>query len=353
MKIHQILPNIIKGDAIGNETLIIRDILRKWGNESEIYAQSISSGIDAIPYKEYRKISSGDNILIYHYSIGSEITDFLEELPDRIIVLYHNMTPEKYFWGVNDYVAFLLHKGRKDLKKIATIAEFGIADSEFNRLEMEAAGFRRTAVLPLLLNFNKYAIRNEKILKKYDDPWVNIIFVGRIAPNKCQEDLIKIFYYYKSINPKSRLFIVGPYNGFEQYYQKLKQITAQLSLSDVIMTGAVSDEDLNAYYSLADIFLCMSEHEGFCVPLVESMFFNIPIIAYNSTAVPNTLGNSGILVNEKNYCEIAELVHVILHDDELKKRILEAQKQRLHRFERGRGEEKLRELLTGVISKKE
>lgn len=351
MEIHQILPNIIKGDAIGNETLLIRDILRELGFKSEIYAQNINDGIDAVPYFNYQKVSSRENILIYHYSIGSDITEFVEKLPDKMIILYHNLTPEKYFWGVNDYIAFLLHKGRSDLEKLSKIAEFGIADSEFNRLELEEAGFRRTAVLPLLLNFTKYAIKNEKIYKYYDDSSVNIVFVGRIAPNKCQEDLIKIFYYYKSINPKSRLFLIGSHLGFEGYYQKLQTLITQLSLPDVIMTGSVSDEDLNAYYSVSDIFLCMSEHEGFCVPLVESMYFDIPIIAYNAAAVPYTLGNSGILVNLKKHCEIAELIEMINNNDIVKQKIIEKQRQRLQIFKFDKMKEKLRIFLNEVASK--
>lgn len=332
MEIHQILPGIIKDDAIGNETLVLREYFRKLGYRSEIYAQYIQNGIDAYPYQKYKKRSSKNNILFYHYSMGSDITDFIEKLPDKIILLYHNQTPEKYFLGINDRYASLLHKGRNDLKKISKIAQWGIGVSEYNRLELIDAGFKRTEVLPLLLDYEKYSSKNEEIFTRYNDHYVNILFVGRIVPNKRQDELIKIFYYYQYINPNSRLFIIGRWEGFEKYYYKLKEMVAQLPLQNIIIPGCVSEKDLNAYYSIADVFLCMSEHEGFCVPLIECMHFNIPIIAYNATAIPYTLGNSGILVNKKDYCSIAELIDIIIQDEKLKKKIIENQRKRLNDF---------------------
>ena len=350
MEIHQILPNIIKGDAIGNETLLIRNILREWGYKSEIYAEHIHPGIDAIPYTNYEKISSRNNILIYHYSIGSDITEFVKKLPDKIVILYHNQTPDKYFWGVNDHVASLLQKGRRDLKDLSKIAKVGLGDSEYNCRELTEYGFSKTRVFPLLLDFEKYSSKNEIILKKYDDNWVNLLFVGRIAPNKRQDELIKIFYYYKSINPHSRLFLIGSYRGFEDYFKKLNDQTTQLSLNDVILPGGVSDNDLNAYYSIADVFICMSEHEGFCVPLVESMFFDVPIIAYNSTATPDTLENSGILVNTKNYCEIAELINIIIHDKKIKRIITDKQRNRYQDFTFENTKEKFRQIIEDLVA---
>jgi len=334
MEIHQILPNIVKGDAIGNETLLIRDILKEWGFKSEIYAQHIQPGIDAFPYLRYKQVSSKKNILIYHYSIGSDISDFIMELSDKIILIYHNLTPEKYFWGVNDHIASLLRKGRDDLKKISKKVILALGDSEYNRQELQELGYLNTGVFPLVINFEKYSRINEEILKHYEDHWINLLFVGRIAPNKRQDDIIKIFYYYKFTNPNSRLFLIGQYQGFERYYRKLNDIIEQLSLPDIIILDNVSDEDLNAYYSIADVFICMSEHEGFCIPLVESMFFGVPIIANNATAIPQTLGDSGILVNKEDYCIIAEIINEIIENKKLRDQIVKKEKMRLRAFER-------------------
>lgn len=349
MDIHQILPQIVKGDAIGNETLLMRDILREWGYKSDIFAKHIQPGIAANPYFEYQKISAKENILIYHYSIGSDLTNYVEILPDKILVIYHNQTPEKFFRGVNEEIANLLYKGRSDLKKISKIAYYGIGDSVFNCLELKDAGFPRTSVLPILIDFNRYSFKNEDIVNQYDDNFINIMFVGRIVPNKRQDEIIKIFYYYKQINPNSRLFLIGSHHGFEEYFRKLKDLIEKLSLHDVIMPGSVSDKDLNSYYTIADIFLCMSEHEGFCVPLVECMYFNVPIIAYNSSAIPFTLKNSGVLVNRKNYGQIAELIDIIINDDTLKTKIVKKQKDRLKDFAYETTKNKFRELIDSLI----
>jgi glycosyltransferase involved in cell wall biosynthesis len=349
MEIHQILPDIRKGDAIGNETLLIRDILREWGYNSEIYAQNIHPEIDAFHYIDYKKISSAGNILIYHYSIGSVISDFIKCLPDRIVIIYHNQTPEKYFWGVNDYIAGLLRKGKKDLKEFSKITRLGLCDSEFNRSELQDLGFPRTGLLPPVIDFKKYSLKNEKIFRLFDDQKINLLFVGRIAPNKRQDEIIKVFYYFKHIHHDSRLFLIGSSEGFEDYYQKLKEMIGQLSLTDVVIPGNVDDSDLNSYYSVADVFLCMSEHEGFCVPLVECMYFGIPIIANNATAIPDTLRDSGILINNKNYCEIAELINLILIDEKLRERLIKEQRETLKNYGYEKTKEKLKHYINQIL----
>jgi len=349
MEIHQILPNITLGDAIGNETLLMREILREWGYKSDIYAQHIDPRIDAFHYLNYKRISSHTNVLIYHYSIGSDISDFIITLSDTIVILYHNMTPDKYFKEVNNQVADLLHKGRIELNKFANVAQLGIGDSEFNCLELKEAGFTDTDVLPLILNFDKYYSKNEEILSRFNDDWINLIFVGRIAPNKCQDDIIKIFDNFKKFHPNSRLFLIGNYEGFEEYYQKLNDLVLSLSLQDVFILGKLDDPDLNSYYSLADVFICMSEHEGFCIPLIEAMYFNVPIIAYNSTAVPYTLGKSGILVNKKNHSEIASLINIIISNSSLKNRLIVTQQKRLKEFTYEKTKIKFKQIIDEII----
>jgi len=349
MEIHQILPDLIKGDAIGNEALLLRNILREFGFRSDIFAQNFEPDIKAIPYEKYKRVSSSENILIYHYSIGSAISDFIKGLPDKIVIIYHNQTPEKYFWGINDYLAVMLQKGKKDLKEFSKIAILGLGDSEFNRLELQELGFPSTALLPLVIDFGKYSLKNKEIISRYDDKKINLLFVGRIAPNKRQDEIIRIFYYFKHIHPDSRLFLIGNYKGFEIYYQKLKEMILQLSLTDVVIPGKVSDKDLNSYYSIADVFLCMSEHEGFCVPLVECMYFNVPIIAYNSTAIPYTLGDSGILVNNKNYCEIAELINMIILDENLHNRLIAKQRETLKNFGFDKSKERVKHYINQII----
>jgi len=216
------------------------------------------------------------------------------------------------------------------------IVDYCLADSDYNKQELIEMGYKcQIDVLPLLIPFEDYdKVPSAKVLEKYmDDGYTNLLFVGRIAPNKKQEDIIKVFNYYKkNINSKSRLIFVGNAGGMELYYEKLQCYVKALELDDVIFTGHVGFEEILAYYRLADVFLCMSEHEGFGVPLVEAMWFDIPIIAYNSSAIPWVLGDSGVLVNNKNSILWSRLIEKILQDTVLQNEILQEQRQRLSEF---------------------
>ena len=211
-------------------------------------------------------------------------------------------------------------------------------------------GYTNTHVLPLLIDFSKQYGTNATISRPDKNGHKNLIFVGKVAPHKSQDELIKVFYYYnKYIEPNSTLHLVGSSNGFENYRDYLKNLNTQLKLNNVNMTGAVSQEELIDYYQKADAFICMSQHEGFCVPLIESMYFNIPILALNTTAVPWTLNNSSIVFDTNDYLEIAELINHVLSDKPLRNRIVANQSKRLKSFELKATSEKLRELIRSAI----
>lgn len=354
LQIHQILPTISYGDAIGNEVLEIKSILKAWGYKSEIFAQHIHPGLNHVvrPYTEYKRYSSPENVLIFHFSIGSDVSGFVKNLQDRKVIVYHNITPHNYFVGINDRLVHLLSEGRNELAEYSNITDLALGDSEYSQKELVELGFKNTGVLPLIIDFGKYVQRpNQKVLDMFAAAHSNFIFVGRLIPNKKQEDIIKIFYYYnKCIDHHSRLFLVGSYEGTEKYYAQLRGLVKQMNLQNVYFTGHVNFKELLAYYRLADIFICMSEHEGFCLPLLESMYFEIPIIAYNSTAVPYTLNGSGVIAIEKQYEELAELAHILIKDEKIRNRIIEKQKLRLKDFERSKVEAIFKKHIEEVIS---
>jgi len=342
LQIHQIHPIVSYGDAIGNELIEIREILREFGYKSDIYAKSIHPKLGDIKnYTDYIKVSSPKNILILHYSIeyGSELLDFIRSLPDKKILLYHNITPPVFFQNFSSAHEHATKNGIHELKhKVKNIVDVALADSEFNRKDLINIGFKKTGILPYLINFNKFDIsHNRKIIENYSDEFVNLLVVGRISPNKKVDDAIKCFYYYnKYINSKSRLLLVGSYQGMDLYYNYLNNLILKLDLKNVYFTGHINLDELISYYKIGDVFLTMSEHEGFCVPLLESMHFGVPIIAYSSTAIPETLGDSGILINNKNYMEIAELINILVEDKLLRDRIVKRQSERLEFFSRKR-----------------
>ena len=211
-------------------------------------------------------------------------------------------------------------------------------------------GYRQKIdVLPILIPYGDYdKTPSQNILDKYGDGRTNILFTGRISPNKKQEDVIKAFFYYKNyMNQDARLFFVGKYAGMEAYYEQLKRYVEVLDLKDVYFTGHIKFDEILAYYRTADVFACMSEHEGFCVPLVEAMYFGVPIVAYDSSAIADTLGNGGILTEDKDPKLVAEIINRLVQDETLRKEIIFRQKEQLKRFEY----DKVTSLFSGYLEK--
>jgi len=329
--INQLLPTVSYGDAVSNSAIAISKVLDKMGIKNAIYAENVHPKM-----KQYVKPAINipkNQPVIFHMSIGSESANWIPDFKDKKIMIYHNITPPQYFIGYNPVGEQLCRDGIDQLHALKDQFDYVFADSEFNRQELEEIGYSNTAVIPLIINFDEYRSKPcIRTVKKYkaDEDYVNFLFVGRIAPNKKQEDIIKTFYYYnKFVNSKSRLFLVGSYNGMERYFNELKALVDALKLADVIFTGHIPFNQILAYYHLSDVFLCMSEHEGFCVPIVEAMLFDLPIIAYRSSAVPATLGNAGFVVSEKNYKAIAELIHIVLNDQAILERLSFNRKARL------------------------
>ncbi|HET8645321.1 MAG TPA: glycosyltransferase, partial [Vicinamibacteria bacterium] len=223
------------------------------------------------------------------------------------------------------------YHGRRELEAFAPRTELGLGDSEFNRRELEAAGFERTAVLPIVLDLDAYGGPVSPVVRRlYDDGRKTVVFVGRIIPNKRIDDLIRTFaLYQRHAEPHSRLLLVGDYRGHERYFDRLRELVASLGVQEVVFTGHVDHDELLACYSVADLFLCLSEHEGFCVPLLEAMVFGIPVVAFDAGAVRETLRGGGLLIRDKTPDLVAELVHQVLTDEALSGSILASQQRAL------------------------
>ncbi len=347
--IHQIMPGFLYGDGVSNQAAEIRRRLRQWGYRSEIYAQ-FRDRRRKEPGRDYHECSPGpDDIVLFHYSIRSPLTDFVLRLPCRVVPYYHNVTPPGFLRGYNEPLADLLARGRAELALFKD-APLALAASEYNRQEMRALGFRRVEVLPYFITFEALgdsaaSPAGQEVVARFADGAVNILFVGRLAPNKRQDDLIRAFHaYHRLVNPDSRLLLVGSEANAPSYRLELEGLVAVLGLVDhVYMPGAVGlREGLGGYYQAADIFLCLSEHEGFCIPLVEAMAFDLPVIAYHSTGVPYAMGGAGVLLRVKRYDLIAELMDLLTQDKALRQRIIAGQRRRLERRSPGRTTERLR-----------
>jgi glycosyltransferase involved in cell wall biosynthesis len=329
ISIHQVLATLGYGDAIGHEVLGIQRVLRRAGYESEIFVETADHRLESLTrdYRELIDFSRPDNLLIHHFSLGSKASRIAYALPDRMALVYHNITPPEYFIGVHRMLARQCFRGRRELQLYAGRCDLALGDSEFNREDLEALGFPRTAVLPVVPDFSHLdRAPDDFVARQFDDAWTNILFVGRVIANKKIEDLIRFFHAYQTLfNPRSRLLIVGAHGGFERYLAALHQLVATLDASNVEFLGQVSDEELVAYYDIADLFLCASEHEGFCVPLVEAFYKEVPVVAYAATAVPATMDGAGVLYEDKDPRHVAALMDAVLSSCTLRDRIVAAQ----------------------------
>jgi glycosyltransferase involved in cell wall biosynthesis len=329
IRIHQVLATLGYGDAIGHEVLGIQRVLRAAGYESEIFVETADHRLEpqTRDYRELIDFSHRDNLLLHHFSLGSKASRTAYALPDRMALIYHNITPPEYFVGVHRTLARQTFRGRRELRAYASRCDLALGDSEFNRQDLEALGFPRTAVLPVVPDFSHLDREpNWLVARDFDDDWTNIVFVGRVIANKKIEDLICWFHAYHTIfNPRSRLLLVGAQSGFERYLASLHQLVGRLGSPHIHFTGHVSDEELVAFYEIADLFLCASEHEGFCVPIVEAFYKEVPVLAYAATAVPSTMDGAGVLFEDRDPIHVARLMDAIVSDAGVQDRIVEGQ----------------------------
>ncbi len=354
MRMIQLLPTLSYGDGVGNDTLAIDRIIKELGYETKIYAENIDSRIGKGLAEKVEKMPRPDqnDRILYHLSTGTALNEKLKDLPGKKLIIYHNITPAHFFKEYSRISYDLCESGRSAISQLRETADYCWADSGYNRQELLENGYScNIDVIPVVIPFVDYNREPDKtILKKYNDDWVNLVFVGRISPNKKQEDIIKTFFYYKNfINAKARLFLVGSYSGTERYYDRLCRYIKELKLSDVYITGHIKFQEILSYYHLADVFLCMSEHEGFCIPLLEAMHFKIPIVAYAYTGVSETLADAGLTLKEKDCKVAAEMIRMILENNDLRNAIIEQQNKRLEDFSYEKTKEKIVRCLKGFM----
>ena len=334
--VHQILARLAYGDAIGHEVLGIQRALRAAGFASEIIVEGADPRLEdrTVDYLDVIDEIRDDDLLIHHFSLGSRASRTAFALPCRMMLVYHNITPPEYFLGVHERLARQCFHGRRELSAYRSRVDLALGDSEFNRLELEALGFSPTAVLPVVPDFSHLdAVPDAGVTAAYDDDWTNILFVGRIAPHKRPDNLIRFFHAYQTTyNPQTRLLVAGSHEGFENYLIQLHALANQLGAREVHFLGRITDEQLTALYDVADLFLCASEHEGFCVPIVEAFHTRVPVLAYAATAVPATMDGGGVLYDTRDPALVAGLIQAVLTDEALEDRVLAAQDAALARL---------------------
>lgn len=336
MEIHQFATSLTYGDAISDEMLEIQKALRKRGYRSEIFTRFYEPRMAkyARDFKEYKKFSSPSNAVIFHFSIGSPVSKLFFRIPDKRIMIYHNITPYEFFLDTHRILSRECYKGRLEIKLFIEKVGLALGDSEFNREELDALGYANTGVLPLLIDFSKFDGKADPVVHRiYNNGKFTILCVGRVIPNKKFEDVIKTFSVYKKyFNPDSQLLLAGDYRGMERYLAALEKLVEELELSDVHFTGRVDFAELLACFRLSDVYLSMSEHEGFGVPLIESFYLGLPVVAYAAGAVEETMNGGGILVREKDFVKTAALLDKVAGDETFREKVLVSQEKALQKY---------------------
>jgi glycosyltransferase involved in cell wall biosynthesis len=335
--INQWVPAAHTGDAIGDSARVVREMLRRRGHRSDLFALTMDDDLrgDVLPFSD-PGARAGD-LTIFHFALPSPMTEAFAKLPGRRVLQYHNITPASFFAPYDAQLFRLAALGRQELRSLVGRVDLALGDSEFNRQELEALGFAATGVLPIAVNTGRItnAPRRPALEKILGDGLINILFVGRIVPNKRIEDHIRLAELYKRyVDSYYRFIFVGRYDGLPRYHAQIRALIAEFQMlpDRFWFTGPVPDEDLAAFYRWADAYVSLSEHEGFCVPLVEAMAADVPVLAYAAGAVPETLGGAGVLFAPKDLEFAAEMLVMLVYDRPVRDAVLAGQRRRLQAF---------------------
>lgn len=348
--VHQFLPTFSSRDAVGTHARHVRTLLREMGIQSDIYAE----GGETKSYKSYRA-KPGD-WLLYQLSTGCKMADWLGDRPQPLLVNYHNVSPHVVFGAWEPIVGAELRRGREQLHELAPRARHGIAVSRFNEGELQDAGYQHTSVAPVLVDLDAQVAQPdraalERLHEMKSRGGCDWLFVGRVAPHKCQHDLIKAFALYRRVyDPRARLHIVGG-SASHAYWVALEQYIRALGLHRVAhLHGSVSDGELAAYYQAADAFVCLSMHEGFCVPLIEAMRNGLPIVAHAAAAVPETLAGAGLLLDLKDPATVAAAAHRVATDAALRAALVTAGTARVAELSFTKARQRFTDVITEVLA---
>ncbi|MDR0558049.1 MAG: glycosyltransferase [Treponema sp.] len=346
MKIIQVMDALDYGDAVSGDLLGKDKLLNEMGFQTAIYTKYAHESMESYRRDISELSADEDDILLYHYCGDSCVLTKIFSQKCKKVLIYHNITPPEYF--NTEYEKKLTSSGLEQLKIKHGQYDYFAADSEFNKNDLIKLGVRKEiSVLPLYINFDNLSHYKAEKKARLRNERVTFLFVGRIAANKKHKDVINIFnYYHTNINKNSRLFLVGNYQYAGEYFHELTNYVASLGLKEYIsFEGKVSDGMVCGFYAAADIFICMSEHEGFCAPLLESMYMQLPTIAYDAGAISSTMGSAGVLVKHKDYEQLAKLCHVILSNESVRDSIISAQNKWITTFSKENIKERLKELI--------
>ncbi len=334
-EVYQVMEALDVGDAVSRIACDHARRMRQLGQPADILARFAHENVRHMTAPLYTALIRENIGLIFHYWHYNSSAWLISTVRGPKAIYYHNITPPEFFMpGSRSYMSS--YHGYHQLGRIINEFDLVIGDSRYNIAEI--TGFLKKP-LPSIVIYPAVESRGQEYeedlyYRLMERNEVNIVFVGRIAPNKRQDRLIQLFdYYYRSINRNARLWLVGNDQGHEEYVDQLTRMKMRSIAADRIhFTGKVSEAALHSYYKAATIFVCASDHEGFCVPIVEAMSYGVPVLAYAAAAVPETMGESGIIVHDWDVVRVAELIHLVIRDQALREKVVASQYLNLQRF---------------------
>jgi glycosyltransferase involved in cell wall biosynthesis len=351
MRVHQWVPAAHRGDAVGDSARVMRARLREQGYQSDIFALEIDDAMrgEVRPFSD-PSATAGD-VTIFHFATPSPMSDAFRGLRHGRVVQYHNITPPGFFEPFAPELVQLVAAARRELQSLVGCTDLAVGPSEYNRGELRTMGFRETGVLPLAVDTGRLTSAPDRPAIRHwlCDGVANILFVGRVAPNKKIEDIIRLGEAYgRVVDGRFRIVIVGREDCVPAYTAALRALAASLGwpAGRLVFTGPLPDEELAAVYRSSSVYVSMSEHEGFCAPLVEAMAMDLPVLAYASSAVPETLSGAGIQFSLKDFEQVAALLGLVVEDRAVRSGVIDGQRRRLAHFQSGRVDEALGRLVS-------
>jgi glycosyltransferase involved in cell wall biosynthesis len=347
--IHQLLSGFADGDAISHSALTLQEVFRRWGVASEIYV--VDGHVAPAMQHRCKPLSAyrGDaaDVAIHHYSIASPAVEVYVQTPAQRVMIYHNITPPDYFAGFDDRVALQLREALRQLPEVVARSHACWADSAFNAQDLTAAGCARARVFPLVFSSAPLDVPDDcRVMDKFKVKLTNLLYVGRIAPNKRVETLIEAFYWYhKNLNPFSRLILIGSDRSCSAYFDMLRMLVGDYDLANVCFEGFASPEGLPSYYRLADAFVSTSDHEGYCLPLLEAMHLGVPVVAHGIGGMPEAMNGAGVQYRGLKPVELSYLLHRVISEPGLRSDVLASQARRMEEVRKRDIEGELRVLL--------
>jgi len=349
--VHQFHSGCAEGDGVTNGMFFTQRLLRELGYQSEIFVEHVPAELIGRVHSMKRYSSNAKALFLQHHSMGHDVDHWLNSLTERRVIVYHNITPAHFFPDDGPFFHYSV-KGRQQLSDWRADFKGAIADSPLNAKELNKLGYSNIEVIPLLVDCDKLvnALFDSDVGLQVSD--LNVLFVGRLASNKSQHQLIEVIYYLKQLYSERniKLWLAGS-GANTPYGQRLQGLIEQNDLIDnVTLLGKVPDPQLLGLYRQADVLLCMSEHEGFGMPLIESMLFSTPVLALNSSNIKDTLGKGGIVFNAAPALHIAALIKQVATDESLHAQLLKAQNSHIQQFQSAKLKQQLDAFINRILS---